>query len=346
MEGEPADLELSPGMEIREYRAGDEESVLACFNEVFAAEDPNFKPRQMSTWRWAFLQNPAGWRIFVAVVDGRVVAQCASLPMRMLVDGQPRSFSQGVDSMAHPDFRRGLKQPGLFVRTAWPYFAHYGGLEEGKDMVIFGLPIEQAWRVGKTFLKYEVVRELCTLERDRNAAVPPPTCAPHLHVVETDRVGDWIDNLWRPYRETQRCIAVRDAAYLNWRYADKPDHDYVFAIALERGQSDARGMAVYRRGSFSGTDAGMLVDWMVPAGATEVGNALLRWAIDRAEAEAAPRVSALLPAWDAWFEHFQAWGFRVRPTRYVLASRTFSKPHDMAWLRDHWYYTLGDFDLV
>lgn len=343
--GGPTTLEEAQ-IEIREFRPGDEESLLACFNEVFAQIDVTFRPRPMEVWRWAFDANPAGRRVFVAVSGERVVAQYASLPVRMRVEGADSSFGQIVDSMAHPEFRQGLKQPGLFVRTAWPFFDAYGGAE--KDLVMFGLPVPQAWRVGKSFLKYEMVRELCTLELEATSPAFAATGAAtsELEVVETDSVGPWIDNLWRPWSASQSCVAVRDEAYLRWRYTDKPDHEYRFAIVRPRGGGDARGMAVVRRGSFDHREALLLVDWMVPSGDAAAGAALLAWARERAAAERAPRLTALFPTWEPWFLAFQDAGFRVRPTSYFLVARHFAKRYDMGWLRGHWYYTLGDFDLV
>ena len=39
-------------------------------------------------------------------------------------------------------------------------------------------------------------------------------------------------------------------------------------------------------------------------------------------------------------------GFRVRPTKYFMVGRFFSKRHQARWLRENWTYTLGDTDLV
>ena len=39
-------------------------------------------------------------------------------------------------------------------------------------------------------------------------------------------------------------------------------------------------------------------------------------------------------------------GFRAAPTRYFLVGRNYVKKYDMRWLYRHWYYTLGDTDLV
>ena len=149
--------------EIREYRSGDERTLLETFNLVFGRKDPAFRDRTLDEWRWGFLDNPAGWRIYVALANGRVVAQFAGTPMRVVVDGTDRTFVHCVDSMSHPDHRKGLKRPGLFVNVANAYFDAYGG--EERDWVHFGLPIEEAARIGDRFLEYEVLRNQIFLVR-------------------------------------------------------------------------------------------------------------------------------------------------------------------------------------
>ena len=115
--------------EIREYLPGDEEGIVQCFNDVFEGGDERFVGRDVESWHWSFTDNPAGWRVYVAVCDGRVVAQCAAQPLRMIVEGAEAIFAQGVDSMTHPAHRRGLKRPGLFVNTANAFFDRYGGAD-------------------------------------------------------------------------------------------------------------------------------------------------------------------------------------------------------------------------
>ena len=46
---------------------------------------------------------------------------------------------------------------GLFVNVAHAYFDAYGGAD--RDWLHYGLPIEEAARMGDTFLRYEIVRK-------------------------------------------------------------------------------------------------------------------------------------------------------------------------------------------
>ena len=73
---------------MRPYREGDAAGILQTFNTVFGENDPAFEPRSMDQWKWAFEQNPAGKRIWVAECEGQIAAQCAALPYRVWIDGQ------------------------------------------------------------------------------------------------------------------------------------------------------------------------------------------------------------------------------------------------------------------
>ena len=55
-----------------------------------------------------------------------------------------------------------------------------------------------------------------------------------------------------------------------------------------------------------------------------------------------PAFAETSPEWLA----LQRLGFRVHSSRYFLVAWSFSARHDLAWMRRHWYYTLGDTDLA
>jgi hypothetical protein len=242
--------------EIREFRDGDEESLLETFNVTFAKE-PGFRPREMDEWEWTFRANPAGRRIWVGTFDGKVVAQFAGVPIRTWVEETVQTFVHCVDSMSHPDHRRGLKRPGLFLTVAHEYFGNYGGVE--RDWVHFGLPIEEAARIGDRFLDYDIVRNQIVLVHEPvEGTVEPP---PEVEVIERfDHQAKWVYD---------RCCgewvasALRDADYMNWRFVDHPRHRYV-CYGVRDGDGLLRGVAVYRKASWVFDDVGFVVDWMVP----------------------------------------------------------------------------------
>lgn len=332
-----------PDYEIREYREGDEESLVETFNEVFAEGHPDFVPRTLDEWRWTALRNPAGWRIWLALTDvggGRrkVVAQYAAWPYRIMIEGAERRFAQIVDSMVHPEHRAGLKRPGLFVRTAWEFFDHYGGPD--KDLVHYGMPIASAWRIGKTFLKYEIMRTHGVLAREPG---PDPGEPPEVEVIERfDEQARW---LWDRCAGDFGASAIRDADFWNWRFVDHPRQEYE-RLGVRDADGVLRGVAIYRRADWVLPNMGVVVDWLVPPDEPEVGAALERAVRHRGARDGVSAVANLTPDWSPWFARLQDWGWSVHPSEYFMVTRSFHPRYDAVWLRQHWWYQLADTDLV
>ncbi len=331
-----------PPYTVREYEPGDEHAVLATFNRVFSELDPGFVPRTLESWRWLYLDNPSGWRIYLAVTDddGRVISQYAGVRQRMLLEGEPACFSQAVDSMTDPAFRRGLKRPGFFVLTGYPYASNYGGPSPDGDVVMWGLPLPAAWRVGKGFLKYQLIRVQNKLVAD------PARLDGSAGGVEVEEVGEFpeeVDVLSERAGAEHGAIAVRDKAQLDWRFRDNPDNDY--AIALARRGAELLGYAVYRFGTFDREESGLVCDWLVPGGEGAVAVALRAWLAERARRDSAERLAAVFPDTVGEWLAFQRAGFRVHPTHYFVVGRSYVPRYRMPWLHQHWYYTLGDSDL-
>jgi len=318
--------------EIRPYRAGDEEALLATFREVFGVA------RTPEEWSWAFEKNPAGRRVYLACAGERVVAQYAALPVRVWIAGEQRIFAQIVDSMAHPAHRGA----GLFVRTARAFFDEYGGRD--KDLVHYGWPVERAWRIGRAKLDYEIVRTQPFLARELGAFDPGASG----RVDGVEQVEHCDEQMRWLY---DRCVgawgasAIRDADWFRWRYLEHPTRDYVLLGARD-ADGILRGLAVYRRADWVLPDLGLIVDWLVPPAEPEVGELLVRALAERARADRAQALVALLPEWSPWFDLFQRLGFRVHASDYFTVARNFHRRYSMDWLRAHWWYQPGDFDLV
>ncbi len=342
-----------PPFTIREYEPGDEVAILETFNRVFSGVDPNFVHRTMEEWRWCYLENPSGWRISIAVTpDGKVISQYAGVAQRMLLDGEPASFSQAIDSMTDPNYRRGLKKPGYFVLTGYPYAELYGGTAEGQDTVMWGLPVPAAWRIGKTYLKYELVRTQLKLSVPvENVFLPPlGPSGSGVDVEELTEFPEDAEELFQKHAVRTGAMAVRDKEQLDWRYVKKPGRTYRIAAARRAGV--LVGLTVQTNGSFDGDSGSLVCDWMV--GEPETAAApfdfgatveLLAWQRATANELGQEHMVALFPDTAPEWLAFQEAGFRARDTSYFLVGRNYSKPYDMRWLRQNWYYTLGDTDL-
>lgn len=331
-------------IELREYEEGDEAEILETFNRVFAGVDPNFEPRGIDHWRWQYLGNPSGSKVLVAwTPEGKVAGQLGNVWQRVWLQGRLVSFSQAVDSMSDPALRKGLKKESLQARLGNLYAETWAGEGEGKQALLWGAPVPAAWRVGKNFIRYEVIRTQLLLFAPPDAVIPGDPGG--VEVEEAERFPLEVADLFERCRDEHGAIAVRDAPQLDWRFTDHPVHDYSVAFARRSGR--IAGYAVYRVGDFDGrAGVGLLCDWLVPAEDHAARAALLAWLRNRGRADGVAELVAVLPDTSSEWDTFQNAGFRAAPTQYAIVGRECVPGLDMRFLRENWYYTLGDTDLV
>lgn len=337
-----------PAYTIRTYQPGDEARILEAFNRCFAAVDPTFTPRTLEAWRWQYLENPAGHRIYLAVTeDGAVISQYAGIPQRMRLDGAPAIFTQAVDSMTDPRFRRGLKKPGFFVLTGYPFAENFGGPPPERDPVMWGLPVPPAWRIGKAYLQYQLIRNVNQLVFALPGE-PARLGAESALTIDGGAVDaglpEGIEGLFERFAAERLAVGLRDRAYLEWRYRRKPGHGYRFLTA--RRGAELVGALIWRDGHFDLQRAANIAEFLVAPGDLAAGDALLRELAREATALGLPRLQALFPDTAPEWLAFQQRGFLVVPTRYFLVGREYHKRYEMRWLYRHWYYSLGDTDLI
>jgi len=328
---------------LREYQPGDEVEILETFNRIFAAVDPTFEPRGLEVWRWQFLANPSGSLILLAVTEeGKVAGQLANVLQRVWLDGKLVSFSQAVDSMSDPALRQGLKRESLQAQLGNAYAEKYAGPEPGQHALLWGAPVPAAWRVGKTFIRYEVVRT--QLQLVVSPALVRAKASPGLEIEEVERFPLEIADLFERVAREHGALAVRDKPQMDWRFADHPERSY--RVALARRGGTLVGCTVYRVGAFDGREnQGLVCDWILPAEDAGARDALSVWLAERGREDDVERLCLLLPDTAPEFLHMQAVGFRVEPTRYAVVGRECVPGFGMRWMHDHWYYTLGDTDL-
>ena len=252
--------ERLPGITLRGYEPGDEGAILEAFNRVFAGAHPGFEPRTMGHWRWSNLENPSGTRIRLAVSDdGRIAAHVSGIAQRALIRRQPGHLSQSVDGFSDPDWSRALKRPGIYARTLNSFNRTYAGPAPEGDTFVWGLPVENAWRIGQAFCKEKLIRT-----QNKLSAPPDGThlCpGGRIEVDEVERFPEAAEDLFERAARPHGAIAVRDAPQLDWRFTRHPRNRY--QIALARRGDVLVGFAAFRTGTYDGREDGLVCDWLV-----------------------------------------------------------------------------------
>lgn len=332
-------------VEIRAYRPGDEQGLLAGYNKVFPTADGSIKPRSMAHWQWKFLDNPTGL-VHIAVAEHQeagIVGCYVTLPYRIWIEQKPAIAGQVVDLFVLPEFRRVGPRPGLFVNVGLKQYELFKIPGEGKNEFTFGWPVPN-WRIGQRYLNYENIRDWDFLFRELHAA-PPRAVPQELEVREVARFGTDVDALWEQQKTSMGLAIVRDARYLNWRYADAHDASYRLYECRERSTGRLRGISVYTQNDFLFPRTAFLVDWLLPADDDDAMVAMVANAEARARADGAPVLATLFPQQDPRFLKFQRLGFLVYGTRYFLVVAPFDSRGTLFY-REQWYHTAGDSDLV
>lgn len=333
-------------LEIRPYRPGDEAAILRTFNLVFREVcGPGYVDRNEAQWRWAYLDNPAGHRISLAVAnDGTIASQYAGMPMRCDTPFGEQLFVHCVDSMTHPAYRQGLKAKSLFVETCLPFWAHSKAIG---DALFYGFPVDAAYRIGKRYLDYVMMTVVDYLIRDRSA--PPLPQPAGIEVAKVAAVPGDVDGLYESVRADKACLVRRDHRYLQWRYVQNPQRaDYELWTARRGGR--LAGFMVLKPGSGLAPDAATIADWLVPEADVAAADALLAAAVRRQHEEQKQRLMTVLPPWSCEHRHLRARGFEEVPSANWLQRRlihNICKPEiTPEFLAGRWWYTLGDSDLA
>jgi hypothetical protein len=339
--------DLPPGdpVQIREYRPGDEDGILACYNEVFPAADPRIKPRSMAHWRWKFLDNPQR-RIQITVADHRedgIVGTYAGIPVAVWAEGRVQHAAQAVDLVVAPKYRNHGGRPGLFARTGKLWIERYIGDVPDKNLFTYGWPVP-AWRAGQKYLDYLNIRDWDVLFREVSPSLAKRGVAAALSVAEVQRFGSDVDALFVSLRQELRLALVRDSAYLNWRYTAHPDVRYRLYECRERASGALRGICVYALTDFLAPRAAYIVDWLLPATDQDATVAMVSAAEEQAVADGARALGCIFNHVDPRFLGFQRLGYMVLGTSYFIVLVT-ARP-DTVYYRENWFFTMGDSDLV
>ena len=331
---------------VREFRPQDSSGVVALLNEVFSEDDESFVPRTLEQWAWLYEQNPEGRQIIVSEDSGgRIVGHYAGIPYQTLLQGRVGVSGQGVDSMVSREYRRGLKSEGLFLRTAWRYFDTYGC--HPHNFYTYGFPNKKAMRIGTRILKYIPIhapvpslgRNLYSRPDDMDVEAGAD---PAGEVVELDQFDARMDDLWNRLRGEFAMGTVRDARFLNWRYTNCAFATYR-AFGLEDGEGGLRCVYV-SRANWTGPPILALVELIAPDADLSGAARLIAHAVAQARSTGQHRVEVWIPPQRELYRFVTEHGFTAEDSLFNLCIKMHHPGIDEDWIRNNWYYSLGDTD--
>lgn len=346
-----------PTPRIEYCRAGDEDE-LADFERRRngAASTPAY-------WRWKYFDNPAGSACVAAArVGSQIVGTLGFLPVRTRVHAREVIATQQVDVAILPEHRGG----GLYFQLA------NAVMEEAARRGIafgYGFATEETRALSVDFLGFDLVGPVRRLSKvldyghyasellgRRTARMLRPVATRALgwasrrpqplprNVARIDRFDGRVDRLAETLT-LGRIMVIRDAAYLNWRYADCPTVKY----GRYGAGTDAAlgGFVVFHTYEAEGTVRGIVDELVCSPEDPETVKCLLSAALADLAKGGAVNAICWLPPWHPLGTRLRALGFKEREARnYLIVVSNRARGRELENLAEDssWYYTHGDSD--
>lgn len=324
---------------LRALQPGEESAILELFTPSFHVQ------RSIDHWRWKYENDPWGCRNVTIArgPEGELAAHYAGYPLPLAhvsPGGRRRDLlaMQIGDTMTDPRFRQVGRGPtSLLGRCIRHYYTAFC-----EDRVAFNFGFNTG-NIQKFSMLFAGAHRIEPVGYWLRPAAPPPAAAGY----RTTRVtspGPAFERFFDRVAEHYGLLVRRDPAYLRWRYLDCPDQPPFVLLAAWRFFRLV-GYAVFRRRGDQLAWADALFD---PRHLASAGD-LLRHALALPEHQGVSSIEAWFPPRPGWFwPRLSGLGFSARPEPHDLSLMLV--PHlerDAATLlRERFYYTLGDGDLV
>lgn len=342
-------------LSIRQYQEGDEEQILELRGITLSGS------RSIPWWQWIYRNGPAGPAICWLAVDcQKIIGHHALLPLHMKIKDQEYKGSLAFDVMTHPDYQRqgvlteirakifdsavesditfsyGSTTPGIFpvyAKTQSFFICEPPLLVKivslGKVLTKrFGIPTF----IGNVIGYIWVCLTNC-ISSPRNTDIK---------IEQISSFDKSIDAFWSKASGIKKIMVIRDMKYLNWRYVEKPEKEYV--IFLARKRQETVGYIVLKLEKDT-VPRGLIFDLLTLPG-DDIAGALVTWAVEYLRGEGAAVISCLMLPDVPYYRTLRKMGFMRRYSHTYFGARLIDQTLSKEFIADpaNWYYTLGDCD--
>ena len=291
---------------------------------------------------WWFDGNPTQPRLMaVAEIDGGVVGVASHTPYRMRLDGREQLATASVHAGTDPVARgRGIFR-ALEVRNEEAgrragVAASLAFASKSTENLFLG-PL--GWsEIGRLRVWVRALRPVAAARHVLGRA--PARGRRRRREVSTVRAIDRFDESTnRAYELAAPAYGnhvIRDAAFMNWRYADSPWGYRVFGLG-------DRAFAVVREKTQRGTPIAIVADLVAPPGSFRATRTLLKQAAAESGLDAVA-LFALPPRDPAQRRAFAASGFVPSPTTLHFVAIALADEFELPLDPAAWHFSLGDTD--
>ena len=360
---------MNKAWSIRAYKGGDEDEIFELTKAVWEERVPE-KARWIKGWRWMHVDNPAGIsRIWLAEHDSKLVGQYPVIMGNMKVDGEVVKTAQLVDTMTHPKCRRrgiaftlgkkalsevengGVQLVYCFpTQQVYPLHMKSGWLDVCAFQVMIK-PLNLKNILQKYFVRNRLLLNIFTSSGNliiralfRSQKVPDADMS---KVRKISHFDDSINEFWDTISNDYNIIKIRDKKYLNWRYADAPNANYIIYVAEEGGK--ICGYIILGCKDVDGLIFGSIYDIIAPTSREDIIQCLIAKAVEYSLDKKVDVLISKMVANKVYRKRFLRNGFipRFRSKGQFIAYNASMELSD-EFLKNpkNWFIQLGDLPLV
>ena len=355
---------------IRAYQKGDENGIFELMESVYP-EKKYDRGEWTRWWKWRYMDNPAGFsRIWVADHDGKIVGTRSVILVKMKISGENIMVSQNTDLMTHPDYRRQgifsaiekksfdqLKDEGAYITYSFPSKMSYPRyMKSGSffDVCVLQTPIKPLnlknilkKRIGNDFLL-----KICTIIGMIFINIFYKTKkSPEIEGLTISKItsfDDRVDDFWKKISNDYAIITVRNKEYLNWRYVNVPDVDYIIYLAEKNGE--ICGYMVLRCMKLQELVVGCIFEVITYLDQEDVTHHLIAKAIEYFEREGVDIIYCKMIVNKIFNEIFGKNGFIplhfIFKNRFIVRINSPKISETYLKNKENWFIQLGDSDFV
>lgn len=272
-----------------------------------------------------------------------LVAHCGGTPRTVLHHGRPARDLQIGDVMVTPQWRGVLTRRGPFYKVSDGLYSSRMG--PGRDFfAAFGFPNERHLRLAvKMGLSWDSGPvEMLSWQGDASLQVLGWSWRAEVLTPDHPDFDRKVTQAWAAMQQdaSRYSMGVRDAAYLRWRFARRPDHSYRFVQLRRPWQRAPSGLVVLG----PVVEAPGYLQWLDWVGPIE----LLPTACRLARLEAAREGSSGLTTWasPAVAHHLAGTGVTQRSLAAVLGVPKASDLTQEQVQQLNWWLMAGDTDFL
>ena len=229
-------------VEIRPWKPGDEDAILALFQDVFGqAMSPEY-------WRWRFEHHPDGGPLIMLAWDGeRLAGHYAVSRAPLMVGGRIQRAALSMTTMTHSDYRG----QDLFSRMAT---ALYDELAAQGFVAVLGFPNRMSHVPFRQKLDWIDIEEISTMVLRGDRLRRKPTVDPD--VDEIGSIDERVGALARDVASEAGFAGARDTRILRWRVDENPVNEYRRFVlgGGDRAAADAEAYAITKPYGEAGLD--------------------------------------------------------------------------------------------